>query len=429
MKCKKNATLHLNICRIQRMGKKYHVKAVSLNIEPLIVMKEFLVPESEKQRLKELADYELLDTEAEKEFDDLVRLASKICDTSISLVSLIDEDRQWFKAKIGLDINQTDRNVAFCNHTILQDELLEIKDTLQDERFKNNPFVTGNPNIRFYAGVPLITVAGHKLGSLCVVDTTPKELDKEQQFALKTLARQVMNLIELRFKSRELEKLTQNLNKLISIVAHDVRNPLASLKAIIELKQSDLISEEEADSMLKMADAQLDTTTEMIENLIDWAKLQMKYREIRTGITDTHKVVDACCASFHQRATDKNLQFVNNIAKEKNIDIIPSALTFILKNLISNALKYTENGAIKISSKDTEQEFALVISDTGMGMDSETKDNLFKNAKNFSKPGTREESGSGLGLLLIKDLLDKINGSIRVESTPGRGTTITVSFN
>lgn len=156
------------------------------------------LPEDESQRLDALRRYDILDTEAEAAFDDLVALAAKICQTPIALVSLVDPLRQWFKAKVGVTACETSRDIAFCAHAILQNGIFEVPDALADPRFVDNPLVTGDPFIRFYAGVPLVTSEGHALGSLCVIDRVPRLLTSDQRQALTLLGRQVVRLIEHR---------------------------------------------------------------------------------------------------------------------------------------------------------------------------------------------------------------------------------------
>ncbi|GEM_PF-777607 len=161
-------------------------------------MIEPLIPENEAERLRALHGYQILDTLAEEAYDDLTYLASQICDAPIALISLVDGDRQWFKSKVGLDADSTPRNVSFCAHAIHQPgELLEVEDALEDERFADNPLVTADPHIRFYAGVPIVDDAGMALGTLCVIDRKPRKLSEAQRKAIAALSRQVMAQIRL----------------------------------------------------------------------------------------------------------------------------------------------------------------------------------------------------------------------------------------
>ncbi|MDX2213118.1 MAG: GAF domain-containing protein, partial [Oculatellaceae cyanobacterium bins.114] len=164
------------------------------------------LPENELARLKALQQCRILDTASELAFDDIARLAAYVCQTPIALISLVDAERQWFKARVGLAIAETDRSLAFCSYTILQTDVLVIPDALADPRFADNPLVLSEPYIRFYAGVPLMTADGFPLGSLCVIDYIPRSLSSEQLYALKTLAQQVMKQLELRRYSAQLER-------------------------------------------------------------------------------------------------------------------------------------------------------------------------------------------------------------------------------
>jgi GAF domain-containing protein len=164
------------------------------------------LPANEKKRLKVLWQYEVLDTVPEEVFDDLTELAARICQAPIALITLVDENRQWFKSKIGISVNETSRDVSFCGHAILQSDLFIVPDATRDDRFSRNPLVTTDPKIRFYAGAPLVTPDGHALGSLCVIDKVPRELNNDQKQALRVLARHVMTQLELRSHSHELAK-------------------------------------------------------------------------------------------------------------------------------------------------------------------------------------------------------------------------------
>jgi hypothetical protein len=156
------------------------------------------LPPDEAERLAALRSYDILDTPPEEAFERIVRLAATTLDMPMVLITLLDERRQWFKAGIGVGMSETPRELAFCGYTILADEVLHVPDARLDPRFASNALVTGNPNIRFYAGAPLISAEGQPLGTLCTLDTVPRELSTDQREALRVLARQVMAHLELR---------------------------------------------------------------------------------------------------------------------------------------------------------------------------------------------------------------------------------------
>jgi GAF domain-containing protein len=162
------------------------------------------IPKDDAKRIKVLWQYEILDTIPEEVFDDLTELAARICEAPIAMITLVDENRQWFKSKVGVTVNETSRDVSFCSHAIEQSDLFIVPDATLDKRFAKNPLVTSDPKIRFYAGAPLITPDGHALGTLCVIDKVPRELRPDQKQALRVLARHVMTQLELRRHSREL---------------------------------------------------------------------------------------------------------------------------------------------------------------------------------------------------------------------------------
>lgn len=169
-------------------------------------------PVNEEERIAELRRYEILDTLPEQAFDDLAQIAASICNTPVSMISLVDENRQWFKASTGLSgISETTRDIAFCAHAILDTKTMVVPDAKADPRFANNPLVTGEQRVRFYAGAPLVSPNGHAVGTLCAVDHAPRELSEEQRKALEALARQVVDQLELRVNIRTLEKQSREL--------------------------------------------------------------------------------------------------------------------------------------------------------------------------------------------------------------------------
>jgi formate hydrogenlyase transcriptional activator len=175
----------------------------------------------EEQRLRALKEFDILDTLPEKAFDDLTALASYICNTPIALISLIDEDRQWFKSNVGLGVPETSRNIAFCAHAIEQPDCFIVPDASIDDRFSANPLVTGSPFVRFYAGSPLVTSEGHALGTLCVIDREPRQMSPEQIMALNALSRQVMTQLEVRNIARRLVQARNDVIYLQEEIASD----------------------------------------------------------------------------------------------------------------------------------------------------------------------------------------------------------------
>ena len=177
-------------------------------------------PSNESKRLEAVRRYRVLDTRPEQSYDDITTLVSTLCATPVAFISLVDEGRQWFKSKTGFDAVETERDVSFCAHTVLGNDLLIVPDALQDTRFAQGPLTLGPPFIRFYAGMPLVSPGGYALGALCVVDRQPRTLSAEQEQALRALGRQVVQLLELRRSSMELAESLAEVKGLEKNAAH-----------------------------------------------------------------------------------------------------------------------------------------------------------------------------------------------------------------
>lgn len=393
----------------------------------------------EKKRLAELYSYYILDTEAEKEFDDLTEIASIIAGTPMSAISLIDTDRQWFKAKTGIKETGGDRENAFCSVAIRQNDYLLVEDALQDQRFVTNTWVTKDPNIRFYAGFPLTTERGYKLGTLCVLDSQPRTLSAEQKSVLQKLAVQVMKLIELRVKNEELVLLKKEVEmqrdqlsllldhqrKLMTILAHDTRGPLGSMQTLLNLYNNKQIAPEETDEIFTVFEDQVGILLSLLENITQWGSAYAEKKEQEIFYIDIHAVAAEAFALFNKQAADKKIRFVNALSDHISISFNKEIISFIIRNLLNNAIKFTEQGTISISGKREDRCYRLILDDTGIGMASEMAKKLFVQ-RSFSRDGTHQEKGSGLGLLLIKDFIDQIGGAIQVESEENKGTRMIV---
>ncbi len=409
--------------------------------EPLKQIHLFMVPPQipldDNRRLKELYRYEVLDTSYEDEFNDVVQLAATICKTPIALISLIDANRQWFKARYGLDMKEFPREISFCGHTITANTaIFEISDATQDERFIDNPLVIGEPYIRFYTGVPLINSNGFKVGTISVMDTKPGELNEEQIFTLQTLARQVVKLLDQNLLNKQLEqqqeKLQQQMemqNRILSIIAHDVRNPIGAVKSIIELNARKILSQHDSVELMNMAGKQIDGTVELLNNLVDWGSMQMRGEGFEKEKVHMRTLVSNMFKSFEVMASLKSNIMVNLVDEDLFIKSEINSMRFILRNLISNANKFTKEGVITVYAHKEEKEIMLSVSDTGVGMTEEVKSKLFDGEHYQSTTGTGDEKGSGLGLILTKDFIQMLGGSIKVESTIDKGTSVYLYFN
>jgi signal transduction histidine kinase len=386
------------------------------------------IPVNENIRLADLYQYNILDTPEEEEFDQLVKLASRICNVPISLVSLIDAERQWFKARLGMAEEETPRDTSFCSHGILNGDFFMVPDATNDGRFANNPMVTGSHGIRFYAGVPLTTQAGNNLGMLCVKDTVPRNLTTEQQEALMMLGKQVVKQLELRLKNQQLERITEAQRRIISIIAHDVRSPLASIVSLFQLYQNKMIDPDRFNNFLHVSSAQLHSTMALLENLVAWGNIQLQPHSLVTEMISLKEVVDAVFTELTVQANLKENRLINQAHGLVKLNMDENVLRFILRNLLTNANKFTEKGSITIDGFNYEKKVIIHVTDTGIGMPARMCERLFLSKEKFSRRGTQNESGSGLGLVLIKEFVEKAQGSITAQSTEGQGSSFIIEL-
>jgi signal transduction histidine kinase len=386
-------------------------------------MKHARIPGDEKERLLALNEYAILDSAAEKMYDEIVELASFICDTPISTITLIDDKRQWYKASKGLKDAETERDIAFCAHAILEDEIMIVKDATQDERFQDNPLVTGKPDIRFYAGMPLVTQAGHKIGTLCVIDTKPRELSVKQKFAIRVLRDQVMYLLELRKKNIELQRIHQMHNRLLSIIGHDLRGPINSIEGLLYLAERYDLSLEEHKELIPRMRQMLDTSSNLLLNLLHWAKSQIEGKFNSFQRLNLQQVVQSILNAHAQIFDAKKNKILNNVDQRHFIMADRNRMEFVIRNLVLNANKYTERGTLKITCNDLGGSLEVNIQDSGVGIDEHRQPGIFSWTERNRTDGTQGEKGTGLGLPMCKEFIEEMGGKIWVSSKIDQGTT------
>jgi len=386
----------------------------------------------EKKRIKALYDYEILDTEAEKAFDDLTLLASEICGTPIALISLVDPTRQWFKSTVGLDAFETERDIAFCAHAIHKHNILEIPNTLEDERFADNPLVTGAPNIRFYAGAPLVTPDGFAIGTLCAISDKSKKLNSHQLKSLEILSREVITQMELRKKVSELKKANDFTNDFLSNMSHEIRTPLNAIHGFSELLS-------ERCHKLKLPSDIQDYITEIdfsakhllsiVNSVLDLSKIESCKMELIPSWFQGHQFLNNTKSMMDVQATDKSIKLLleigNNVPDYFYFD--EGKLSQILINLISNSLKFTKKDK-KITLEVTyiNNDLVINIRDEGIGISDKNQNKLFNK---YQQVGNNKNiEGTGLGLCITKSLVELMAGRITLTSKENIGTTVFVTL-
>lgn len=388
---------------------------------------------NEDLRLEALLELEVLDSEGEQCFDDITQLASALCGTEIALVSLVDRERQWFKSKVGLDITETSRDIAFCSHAILQEDVFEIPDAQADERFHDNPFVTQEEGIRFYAGAPLVTKTGMPIGTLCVIDSSIKTLTEQQRFALQVLSKQVISQLELRLKNRYLSRLQSRTEDALAILAHDLRSPfngILGLARMLKQKANSLAP----NKIMEMAELLLGCSVQVyniMDDLLQWCRFNGKAANLKLSAREIGPIISDALSLFHAEIEKKGITFTNNIPEALKIFCDEALTKAIFRNLISNAIKYTpKNGSISIECDQQENNASMLritITDSGPGIPLAERDRLFHHSV-ASAEDESGQSGFGIGLSLCGKFVREQQGKIFVDPDYDQGAKIHIDF-
>lgn len=395
---------------------------------------EIPIPHNELARLAALKRYNILDTLPEHAFDDATKLVSYICGVPIAHISFIDESRQWFKSEIGIGVPEVPREISFCRYTILESDMVEIPDTHLNERFKDDPNVTGGFKVRFYAGVPLTTPDGYNIGTICAIDHVSKELNENQRNAISIVAKHVINQLELRTKNIELdaqkkiaERAVLAKDSFLANMSHEIRTPL---NAIIGF--TDLLAQTKLDTVQQDYIGSVQIAGEnlllIVNDILDLSKIE-----------SGNLVIEG--QSFNLKKTLKHIYKLLKVKVPKDIEFnlfldadMPDnvigdhgRLNQILVNLTGNALKFTEEGEVTVSVKlvdETEDHYALRFSvkDTGIGIPEDKLATIFERFKQAEESTTRRFGGTGLGLNIVKQLVELHGSEIQVKSKPNRGS-------
>jgi len=397
-------------------------------------MKDFPIPENELQRLAALKRYNILDTLPDHAFDDATKLVSYICGVPIAHISFIDENRQWFKSEIGVGVTEIPREISFCQYTILDSNMVEINDTHLNERFKDDPNVTGGFNVRFYAGVPITTPDGYNIGTLCAIDHVVKELDDNQRNALSIVAKHVMAQLEIGTKNIELdyqkkiaERAVLAKDSFLANMSHEIRTPLNAIIGFTDLlAQTDLdeVQQEYIDSVQIAGENLLI----IINDILDLSKIESGNLMIESepfNLKKTLKHVYNLLKVKVQKDVEFNL-FLDADMPE-NVIGDQGRLNQILVNLVGNSLKFTHEGEVTVSVKKTEETddhytLRFSVKDTGIGIPKNKLKTIFERFTQGEESTTRTFGGTGLGLNIVKQLVELHKGEIHVKSELNRGS-------
>lgn len=398
-------------------------------------MPKIELDQQEQQRIKALKALNILDTEPEKEYDELTQLAAYICDTPVAFISLVDKDRQWFKSKVGIDSCETKRSDSFCTHAIKRPEIVyEVEDASVHETFRDNPFVT-DQGVRFYAGASLIHESGHVLGTVCVIDFKPKKLSDQQKTALKNLANQAVKLLELRSRNQNLREVQSNLREknaqlknFAGVVSHDMKMPLSNIVITI-----DILKGKYKDSLDEVGFQYLNNLKQSAFKMSDYiSNILMHYESDQITENQPKEKVDV-----HEML--ENIIELLDVNDNCDINLPENSLTIycnsaaieqILLNLIGNSLKYNDKEKIIVDIDVTEDEefYYFSVKDNGIGIPKEKQKDIFKLFSTIAEKDRRGQKGNGIGLSTVRKLINNLGGKISVDSKEGVYTKISFSI-
>ncbi len=412
-------------------------------------------PHDEEDRVLSLEHLDILDSVPEQNFDDVVLLATTLCDTPIALVSLVDRERQWFKACVGLDVRETHRDLAFCAHAILEpDDVLVVEDATEDPRFQHSALVLGEPHIRFYAGAPIRTDAGHPLGTVCVIDTKPRTLPAHQRQALQALARQTAALLQLRLleqqrerrASKLLDKLEQakarhrkaeeslrharrvsSLGMLTASIAHDVNNLLQVLSTSLQMAQLRARRPADVERLTQTGLQAVEQGGKLIRQLL--ANVRQDGPEL--ACVDISERLEAARELLAGTLGDTVTLSFDLSARDVGVMCDEVQLQAVMLNLLSNARDAMQGRGRVLITTHQEQllgdkqlsdgnYLVLSVQDDGPGMSAELAAKVFDPFFTTKQAG----KGTGLGLAQAREFANTTGGDVRVLTTPGAGTTM-----
>lgn len=386
-----------------------------------------LIAETESQRLEKLREYEVVDTHSEDTFDSIAIMASQVFGTSSAFISFVEEEKVFFKSNISdLPYNEVKREDSLCSIAIsLQNDITVFNDTHDYPELMHNSFVKAENGIRFYAGALLKSPEGYNMGTICVVDSKPREATPEQLSMLKTLSKLVIDKLENRLRYR---KIIQSQINLMNITLHEIKNPLAS----INLANDIIIHKpEKLKDMTVMIKSSVQRIQAKLNELLKQSEKEDKDLVLAIERVEMHELFLKLVTNFELLANRKKQKIVLDYPEDLSpIYADKAKVSDILHNLVSNAIKYSYNQTtILISARETNGFVKIEVRDEGQGLNHEDMNKLFKKFAKLSSKPTGKETSNGLGLSITKSFVELHKGTIQALSDgKDKGTTFVVSL-
>lgn len=380
--------------------------------------------DAELARVAALRALDLLDTPSEERFDRITRLAQHTFGVPIALVSLVELDRQWFKSCVGLDERESPRSASFCARAIERDDLMEIPDARLDPRFADNPMVTGPPGIRFYAGQPVSTPSGHKVGTLCVIDREPRRLGAAERDRLRDLAHWVELEVAVVQARRDARRAREVREEFVSLVSHELRTPLTSIHGSLELVGSGRFGEldERAARLVAIAAKNTDRLIRLSNDVLDLTRLQGGRLHLRLSDVDIAGVLESAVDSVEGAAERMGVR-IERAGEAGPVRGDADRLVQVFTNLLANAAAVAPEGtAITVGARDDQAWAEVSVRDHGPGVPAADLDRIFEPFAQADAP----TGGAGLGLAITRGIVHAHGGTVRATRAEGGGSAFTV---
>ena len=390
-------------------------------------MEQPMASELEIKRLETLRKFDILDTPPDGTYDNIVKLVAKLLNVPIAIVSLVDSDRIWFKSAFGLDIQQIPKEEGLCASAVLSKDFYMVEDALKDPRTLTNSLVTSDFGLRFYAAAPLTTSDGFNLGTLCVLDKTPRTLNEIEQQILEDFAIIVIEQLEMRLMARIA---VNSQNSMTYMLAHDIRGSVSNIPILLDMMKEQHENPDETEQISELIKLSVDKSLKAIDSFLTYSKSVSKDITFRFQPFDFSELTNRVISTNKILATNKQQKINSSIEPNLLVNGDKTRLAELIDNLLSNAIKYSPKGKdITVVLKKKQDKLILEVKDEGQGMTTEDLKNAFKRFSRLSAKPTGNEASTGLGLWITKVIAERHQGKVKVKSKgKDKGTTFTVEL-